>query len=51
MKKHCLIYLLLPLMLAGCLYKMPNDETISTLPHTNNPHLTREQPIQYMPTS
>lgn len=34
----------------SCLYKMPNDDTISTLPNTNNPNLTREQPIQYLPS-
>ncbi|MBS0623206.1 MAG: hypothetical protein JSS62_01130 [Verrucomicrobia bacterium] len=42
--------LLLFVLCTGCLYKMPTDDTISTLPHTNNPHLTREKPVQYMPS-
>ncbi|MCC5833027.1 MAG: hypothetical protein JJU12_08315 [Chlamydiales bacterium] len=31
------------LTLTGCLYKMPTDDCISTLPNTNNPHITREK--------
>jgi hypothetical protein len=36
-------------LLSGCLYKMPNENTICTSPNANNPHLTREKPIQFTP--
>lgn len=28
--------------LTGCLYKMPDDNCVCTLPNTNNPSLIRE---------
>lgn len=40
--------LLLPL-LSGCLYKMPNDDTLCTSPNTNNPHLTGEKAPSLFP--
>ncbi|NGX46603.1 MAG: hypothetical protein K940chlam2_01799 [Chlamydiae bacterium] len=48
--KHLLIVSLLCLLtLQGCLYKMPGDDCISTLPNTNNPTLTRETPPSLIP--
>ena len=31
------------IFLTGCLYKMPDDDCISTLPTSNNPLITREK--------
>lgn len=35
--------------LTGCLYKMPCDENICTVPATNNPSLTREKSHSLIP--
>lgn len=35
--------------LSGCLYRMPNDDVICTLPNTNNPHITNERPHSFIP--
>lgn len=37
------------LFLTGCLYKMPTDENICTLPNTNNPQVTRERSHSVIP--
>lgn len=47
--KFGLFAIALIVTLTGCLYKMPNDDCISTLPNTNNPHITREKASSLIP--
>ncbi|NGX55403.1 MAG: hypothetical protein KR126chlam2_01038 [Chlamydiae bacterium] len=42
LRKLFIISILFLSCLTGCLYKMPDENCISTLPNTNNPSLTRE---------
>lgn len=34
---------------SGCLYKMPDNNVIATLPHTNNPQFTRAKSSSVLP--
>ncbi|NGX60889.1 MAG: hypothetical protein K940chlam9_00363 [Chlamydiae bacterium] len=44
-----LLLLALSLLLTGCIYRMPTEDCISTLPTTNNPHITGEKPSSMLP--
>lgn len=49
MKKMFLLCFFLASSLTGCLYRMPSDNSISTLPNMNNPHVTREPATSFIP--
>ncbi|MEZ5315735.1 MAG: hypothetical protein R3E91_05990 [Chlamydiales bacterium] len=47
--KLSLLSLTILFTLTSCIYKMPNNDSISTLPNTNNPHVTGEKPRSLIP--
>lgn len=44
-----LLLIALSFIVTACIYQMPNDDHISTLPNTNNPSITREKGPSLLP--
>lgn len=49
MRLSLIFFSLILLTLTGCLYRMPTNDDLCTLPNMNNPTLTRERPANMIP--